>query len=72
LEYMTNLAARTDQTLDKRLRNFCQAHNLNPKETVPLGFHGDGVPYQKSSHRDASTEVFSWNILADMDGRRYM
>ena len=72
LEHMTNLAARTDQTLDKRLRNFCQAHNLNPKETIPLGFHGDGVPYQKSSHRDASTEVFSWIVLADMDGRRYM
>jgi len=72
LEDLVDLESRVDQTLHKRHREFCRQHNLDARNVVALGFHGDGVPYRKATHKQASTEVLSWNLLCDLDGKRYL
>lgn len=34
--------------------------DLEPRKTVAIGVHGDGVPYTKKD----SIEILSWNFLA--------
>jgi len=72
VEEVADLSSREDQTLSDQKNAFCAQFDLNDKVTIPLGFHGDGVPFQKSSHKHASTEVYSWNLLCDRDGKRYL
>jgi hypothetical protein len=72
IEEVADLAARTDQTLQAQKTRFCAEYGVPDKSTIPIGFHGDGVPFQKSSHKHSSTEVYSWNFLCDKDGKRYM
>ena len=63
LPEITNLSQRTHVTLSNTLVQTCQRHCLPPAYTSALGFHGDGVPFQKSTHSHASLEVLSWNML---------
>ena len=72
VEDMSDLSARVDQTLADKKKEFSAKFGLDDKVTIPLGFHGDGVPFQKSTHKHASTEVYSWNLLCDKGGKRYM
>lgn len=44
----------------------CIKLGLDVSKTVPLGLHGDGVPYTKHQ----SLEMISWNILGDATGDR--
>ena len=44
----------------------CGKLDLDPSCTVPLGLHGDGVPFTKKH----SLELLSWNILGDATGDR--
>ena len=44
----------------------CHKLGLDPSSTIPIGFHGDGVPYTKKH----SLELLSWNILGDAVGDR--
>ena len=69
---LADVAHRTDQTLDNHKKKFCAAHGLPEGTCIPIGFHGDGVPFQKSTHKNSSTEVYSWNFLCDRDGKRYL
>lgn len=50
----------------------CQSLKIDPTTCIPLGLHGDGVPFQRGTHKNNSTEVFSWNFLCDNGGKRYM
>ena len=72
LRDLVDVESRTDQTLHQRHLDFCAEHDLDPKKCIAIGFHGDGVPYKKATHKQASTEVLSWNLLCDLDGKRYM
>ncbi len=38
----------------------CSSLNLGAENVIPLGIHGDGVPFGKNK----SIEVFSWNFIA--------
>ena len=72
VQEVADLSGRHDQNLGSKKKAFCDKHLLDDKVCVALGFHGDGVPFQKSTHKQASTEVLSWNFLCDKDGKRYM
>ena len=72
LKDLVDLKSRVDQILHQRHRKFCLDQQLDPQKTIALGFHGDGVPYKKAAHKEASTEVLSWNLLRDLDGERFM
>ena len=72
IDDVVDMAARTDQTLHVQKTKFCAEYGVPDKLTIPIGFHGDGVPFQKSTHKHSCTEVFSWNFLCDRDGKRYM
>ena len=63
---------RSDNYLNKYHKEFCDTHGLDLHSTIPLGFHGDGAPFQKSHHKQSSTEVYSWNFLVDRNGKRYL
>ena len=53
----------------ERKAHFMKEHGLDPKATVmPLGFHGDGVPFQVKK----TLEVFSWNFAAQPDMARQL
>ena len=45
----------------KSFEESCTKLGLNPKAALPLGLHGDGVPFSKKQ----SLELISWNILGD-------
>jgi hypothetical protein len=72
VEDLANLDARGDQKLGEMRHVFCVAHGVPESTCIPLGFHGDGVPFQKSTHNNSSTEVYSWNFLCDRDGKRFL
>ena len=44
----------------------CQKLGLDPGTAVPIGLHGDGVPFTKKH----SLELISWNILGEGTGDR--
>ena len=44
----------------------CQSLGLNPQECLPIGLHGDGVPFTKKQ----SLEVISWNVLGEPNNDR--
>jgi hypothetical protein len=48
---MSDLSARVDQTLADKKKEFSAKFGLDDKVTILLGFHGDGVPFQKSTHK---------------------
>ena len=72
VEELANVAPRKDQNLQTHKRVFCATHGVPERTCIPIGFHGDGVPFQKSTHKNSSTEVYSWNFLCDRDGKRYL
>jgi hypothetical protein len=72
IQDMADMDSRTDITIKRRKASFCTAHGLRPSTCIPLGFHGDGVPMQKGTHNQQTTEVYSWNLLCDKDGKRYL
>lgn len=72
VEALADVAPRTDQTLHDQKCRFCATHGVPERSCIPLGFHGDGVPFQKSTHKNSTTEVYSWNFLCDRDGKRYL
>ena len=45
---------------------WCQKFQGEPSKMLPLGLHGDGVPFA-AKMRD-SLECLSWNILTDKQG----
>jgi len=63
---------RSDNYINKYHKEFCDTHGLDLHSTIPRGFHGDGAPFQKSHHKQSSTEVYSWNFLVDRTGKRYL
>jgi len=68
---LADVVPRSDQTLAAHKHKFCVDHQVPESTCIPLGFHGDGVPFQKSTHKQSSTEVYSWNFLCDRDGKRH-
>lgn len=44
----------------------CEELNLDPDKCMPMGMHGDGVPFTKKQ----SLEVISWNVLGDSNNDR--
>ena len=72
VQEVADLSGRHDQNLGSKKNAFCDKHLLDDNVCIALGFHGDGVPFQKSTHKQANTEVLSWNFLCDKDGKRYM
>ena len=40
--------------------SFCSVHSLDPSSTIPVGIHGDGVPFAKGQ----SIECLSWNFIS--------
>ena len=48
------------------------AYNLPNESTRALGMHGAGVPYQKSTHNNATVEVITWSLLLERDTQRLM
>ena len=69
---LADVVPRSDQTLAAHKHKFCVDHQVPESTCIPLGFHGDGVPFQKSTHKQSSTEVYSWNFLCDRDGKRHL
>lgn len=63
---------REDNYMSIHHSDFCASFGLEESATIPLGFHGDGAPFQKSHHRSSSTEVYSWNFIVDKNGKRYL
>lgn len=59
-------------THSTKVNQLCQEHHLSLERTIALGFHGDGVPYQKSTHKQATLDVLSWNILSEKQSKRYI
>ena len=72
IQDMADMDGRDDITIKDRKATFCTAHGLRSSTCIPLGFHGDGVPMQKGTHNQQTTEVYSWNLLCDKDGKRYL
>jgi hypothetical protein len=72
VEELADVDPRKDQNLQTHKRVFCATHGVPARTCIPIGFHGDGVPFQKSTHKNSSTEVYSWNFLCDRDGKRYL
>ena len=72
VEELSDLSTRTDQTLDAKKKALCAKYGIDDHRCIAMGFHGDGVPFQKSTHKHSCTEVLSWNLLCDRDGKRYM
>ena len=68
---LVNVADRVDQKLVDMKGKFCEKFALDPDLTILLGFHGDGVAHHKGL-KQASTEVYSWNLLCQQDGERYL
>ena len=69
---MADMDGRDDITIKHRKASFCAAHGLGISTCIPLVFHGDGLPMQKATHNQQTTEVYSWNLLCDRDGKRYL
>ena len=44
-------SGRHDQNLGSKKKALCDKHLLDDKVCIALGFHGDGVPFQKSTHK---------------------
>ena len=42
------------------MKSFCASHNLDMASCIPIGLHGDGVPFSKGQ----SAEVLSWDFAA--------
>ena len=63
LEELATLEHRGDLQLYNKMAVLCKQHSLLLGITIALGTHGDGVPYQKSTHKHSTTEVYSWNML---------
>ena len=72
VDELADVGHRSDQRLEENKRKFCATYGVPERTCIPIGFHGDGVPYQKSTHKNSTTEVYSWNFLCDRDGKRYM
>ena len=49
--------------MHNRLQDKCNKFHLPETSTIPIGLHGDGVPFQKSIHKHSTIEVLSWNLL---------
>ena len=60
VEELANVDPRQDQNLQTHKRAFCATHGVPARTCIPIGFHGDGVPFQKSTHKNSNTEVYSW------------
>ena len=70
VQEVADLTGRHDQNLGSKKNAFCDKHLLDDNVCIALGFHGDGVPFQKSTHKQANnTEVLSWNFLCHNDGK---
>ena len=44
----------------KSLTDTCNKFQWDPQSTIPIGLHGDGVPFCENQ----SCEVFYWNFIA--------
>jgi hypothetical protein len=53
-------------TYDDFTRSLFSRAGMDDSETIPIGLHGDGVPYTKSD----SIEIISWNYLSMPKGER--
>ena len=42
------------------MSKFCESHNIPIEQMIPIGMHGDGVPFQKKQ----TVEVMSWDMIA--------
>ena len=52
------------------LLTWCKRFDTEVQTTVPIGLHGDGVPFA-AKMRD-SLECVSWNIITDISGDRFL
>lgn len=52
------------------VQSFCREWNCDENLTYPIGFHGDGVPFQ--AKMTDSLEQFSWSFCADPGSTRYL
>jgi hypothetical protein len=69
---MGDVSHRVDQNLEHEKIKFCRAFHLDYATCIPIGFHGDGVPHQKGTYNKGSTEVYSWNLLSNPEGERFL
>ena len=63
LEAVTSLPNLSGQSTS--FEKFCRSSRIGPKKTVPIGLHGDGVPFSKKK----TVEVWSWKFMAIPWGR---
>ena len=49
VQEVANLTGRHDQNLGSKKNAFCDKHLLDNNVCIALGFHGDGVPFQKAT-----------------------
>jgi len=54
--------------LDNLAMKFARDNGVDRSRILPLGIHGDGVPYKKNR----SCQVISWNFLATPHAERFM
>ena len=55
-----------------RFQDKCKKFHLPETKTIPIGLHGDGVPFQKSTHKQSTNEVLSWNLLFEAKSKRVL
>jgi hypothetical protein len=58
----------SDVGLESKRERFAAENKVPLEFLVPVGFHGDGVPHQKSR----TVEVFSWNFAAQPMWERFL
>ena len=58
--------------MHNRLQDKCKKFHLPETSKIPIGLHGDGVPFQKSTHKHSTIEVLSWNLLFETKSKRVL
>ena len=53
-------------------KQFCSDQEVDTNTCICLVFHGDRAPYAKGAHKQVSIEVYSWHLLCEKDGKKYL
>ena len=52
------MTSRMDHNLVNMQKQFCSDHKVDTNTCICLGFHGDGVPYAKGTHKQVPIEMY--------------
>ena len=63
---------KAQPVMHNRLQDKCKKFHLPETSTIPVGLQGDGVPFQKSTHKHSTIEVRSWNLLFEINSKRVL